>query len=152
MEINKIYKLKKCDLNKVYTIFDFDPTTQKVFAVVKVRYADDLVKWLLKNFYENENWIKEVYNLNKKFFINELGLNYDKEGKIKARKRFKDIVTTWIVEGEVQEGGDRGISLRPLDVLTNFAFYNTKILDKYCGEIIQKLKEENLIIEEEIKE
>lgn len=152
MEINKIYKLKECDLNELDTIFELDPITHNMYAVLKVSYDHELVKFLLINFYGNEQWIKEIYRLNKKFFINELGLKYDKEGKIKLTKEFKEIVTTWIVECEVQEDGDRSISLRPVDIRTNFAFYNTRILDKYCYEIIQKLKEKDLIIEEEINE
>ena len=152
METNKIYKLKECDLNELNTIFDFDPITQNMYAVLKVSYDNDLVEFLLKSYYENERWIKEIYTSNKKFFANELGLKYDKNGKIKLTKLFKEIVTTWIVECEVQEDGDRSISLRPVDIQTNFAFYNTRVLDKYCYEIIQKLKERDLIIEEEVNE
>lgn len=156
MEKNKIYKLKECDLNELNTIFDLNPVNSNPFVLVVFREKMDIVKWLLKTYYENKDWIENVYKKNEDFFKKEFGIQYRENGELKFNKKVFELIKTWILESDFgnKDKNDkfyRSLYLRPMDPYTNVEFYNTEILDKYCGEIIKKLKEKDLIIEETVE-
>ena len=110
----------------------------------------DLPKELLKAYYKNPDWINKFYKKNKKRFKEKLDLRYDKKGNIMPSKHFEKALTHWIME--IEEYDDGWVCISPYDDYCNTSLYGKSVLDKYCLEEINKLKEAELIEEYEIKE
>ena len=149
---NKIYRLKEdIDLNKLAEL-DWEVTQCNgglVFLKFAVQPLDGhLTKELLNAYYNNPNWIKNFYQKNKKYYTEKLDLRYDKKGNIKKSKHFEKTLTHWIIEIEHYDLG--WLCISPYDECNKNAFYGKDILDKYCAEEIEKLKEFDLIEEIEV--
>lgn len=151
--MEKVYKLKD-----EITIEDLEskgymgvPGDYGVFAkIIKQPLNGELAKTMVEGIYSNPSWIKEFYDKNKKQFKEILGLKYNKQGNIVMTKKFKSLVTDWLIETDIC--GDKWIGFRSSDPFDSRVFYNVLVLDKYCKEEINKLKELNYIEEIEVEE
>ena len=120
-----------------------------VFLRFAVQEMDsELPQALLKAYYTNPEWIDKVYNKNRKGFIDKIGLKYRK-GKIVKSEKFDNALTHWIMEIHDEDNWVGFTSFDPFDVKI---YYGKPILDKYCTEQIQILKDNDLIEEFEVIE
>lgn len=125
--------------------YDLFPQTLDIFKIIPQDWDSEPCQLLLSKYYLNSNWKELVYEPNKKILKKKLSLTYDKNGNIKQSKTFKKMVQSWRIEICNQDGDWLGFT--SLDPYDKNVFYGKSILDKYCYDEIQKLKERDLIEE-----
>lgn len=147
-----VYKIKDdIDFNELGKLgWDIVPNFNNLifFKIVEQPLDSELPQLLLKNFYKNPRWIKEIYNKNKKEIVKQIGLEYDKNGEIIMSEKFVDTLKTWMLELDLSDSN--WIGFKNLDIFNKNVMYNCKILDKFCENEIKLLKENNLIEEYEV--
>lgn len=150
--MEKIYKLKETvtmeDLKKRRYV-EVPGDTGVIAKIIKQPLNGDLAKTMTEGLYGNPKWVKQFYDQNKKQFKEILGLKYDKSGNIVMTKKFKSIITDWLVEADFLE--DRWLGFRSADPFDSRIFYNVSVLNKYCEQEIKELKEAELIEEIEVE-
>ena len=151
----KIYRFKEdTDFNEIAKIgWDVMPKSDAnltFFKFLEQPKDSELYNSLLNNYYKNEEWIKRVYNKNKKEIINAIGLKYNKNGIMKMNEKIEMVLTMWRLETEAAD--DFWICLKSADPFDRHHYYNKEVIDKYCAEEIKKLNELGLIEEIEVEE
>lgn len=151
---NLIYKIKDdVNFNKLGELgWDIIPGNDGKLIFLKFSIQPengDLYIQLLQAYYLNSEWIRKVYNANKKGFKEKLGLRYTKKGKIMPNKKFEKALTHWIMEISEEDRWIGFTSYDPFDLKT---YYGKPILDRYCEEELKLLKENDLIEEYEVIE
>lgn len=148
----KVYTLKEdIDFNELGKLgWDVIPNSNNLlfFKIVEQPLDSDLPNLLLRNFYENPEWIKRFYNNHKKEISKQIGLKYDENNNIIMSEKFKDTLTMWNLEVDLSDC--LWLGFKCLDPYNKNTLYNKVILDKYCKEEIEKLKEADLIEEYEV--
>lgn len=142
-----VYKLKdNVDLNEFAKKgYDLIPQTFTLVKIIEQPEDGEAVKYLLYRYYQNKDWIEQIYNKNKKEIQDTIGLRYYQNGDIRYTKKLKTVLTNWRIEIDVNDGGWLGFaSLDPYDRLV---YYGKGILDKYCNDEVQSLLELGLIEE-----
>lgn len=142
---NFVYQIKKgtdlADLGSLnYMLF---PENFSVLKMIKKDIEDELVQEVLNKQYLNEEWKEKIYKPNKKTIKKVLGLSYDPDGNIKMSKKFKELITTWMIQ--IDGNDDAWVGFTSSDPFDKKVYYNTKILDKYCPEEIEELKNGDFI-------
>lgn len=162
---NVIYKLKEdIDLNLLMELdYDLIPGSHRVEEIdgeatlvggvfVKIVPQDiesDPVKGSLNGIYNNPNWKEQIYKKNPAKFFKVLGLRYNKKGEAVLTKKFKTVITSWRLQIDTDDGW---VGFTSADKFDQEIFYHKSILDKYCGEHIEALKEKGIIEEYEVVE
>lgn len=148
----KVYKIKK-DLTKEQLEaagFHSKEVDGETFFICFVPQGldSDLVKSSLDIY--NSDKFKNTYYIGegKKKLKKELGLEYGKDNKVKMTEKMLQVLTMWRVEFMAS---DRLLVLRSLDPFDSTCFCNPKMLQDYCGTLIDELKEKDLIEEVEEK-
>lgn len=145
VNIATVYKIKK-PLEELEVLgFALIPEQCAALKAITQPLDSGTVNYSLNNFYNNPEWKKKIYQPNKKHFQKELGLYYDRKGNIKPNEKFNEILTTWFLQVEKNE--ECWLGLTNADQHDLNVFYGKKVLDTYCGEEIEKLKEHDLIEE-----
>lgn len=151
----KIYRFKEdTDFNEIAPLgWDVMPKSDAnltFFKFIEQPKGSDLYNMLLKKYYKNEEWIKKVYNKNKKEIVDAIGLKYNKNGIMKMSEKMEMVLTMWRLETEAADGFC--ISLKSADPFDRHYYYSKEMIDKYCTEEIEKLNELGLIEEIEVEE
>ena len=146
--MEKVYRLK--DNIEFQSLIDLGFTTDDWKNFYKVVPVDDeLMQFLLDTYYLNPEWIKEVYEPNKKDIIKTINLKYTKTGKIRKTKEMEAILHAWKLE--LCEDEDYWLGFSSLDPHNLYVFYNMALVDKYFPGEIAELKRLRLVEEYEIK-
>ena len=147
-----IYKLKEdIDLNKLAEVqFDVLPGKDNLifFKIVPQDYDSEIVQHTLKRLYGNKDWKQKVYDKNKKYLVEYLGLEFDKDNNIIPNSQFKEMICSWRLQ--IDRADCDWIGFTSMDFNDTTTFYNKKILDKFCGKEIEMLKEKDIIEEYEV--
>ena len=104
----------------------------------------DVVQNTIHNIYENPDWKKAFYDVDDaaKFYKETVGLEYDEKGKVKMTADFIHNVTTWNVQINFTQKILTVTSSDPSDTAVYIA---TVVFDSWFSELINKMKEKNLI-------
>lgn len=148
-----IYKFKEdTDFNKLAELgWDIIPNEHDLifFKTVPQPNDGDLYRFLLIQYYKNEDWKKSIYSKYKKE-LNKIGVKYDKNGIIKKTKELEILLTMWRLETNENDG--YWLGLKSADPYDNNYFYSKNIIDRYCEQEVKKLKELDLIEEIEVEQ
>lgn len=142
---NLIYKVKdNIDINEFGKIgYDIFPQSNDiVFKFVPQPLEGEVVQGSLNGIYNNQKWIKQFYNANKKRVKEAIGLKYNKKGEAVLTKRFVEVLTNWRIQIDFE---DRWVGFKSLDPFDNQVFYAKQVLDLYCEEEIKFLLEKGVI-------
>ena len=120
-----------------------------VIKFVKQPIDGEAVKFLLTNFYENENWKQKFYLPNKKHFKKQYDLKYRKDGTMVMTPTMEELLTTWVLQIEFEDGW---VGFTNVDSGNKMVYYGKGVLDKYCSGEIFTLLSKNLIEVAEIEE
>lgn len=149
--MEKIYKLKEnVDLNELAKL-QYDIIPQTAFILIKFRQLPldcELIQAKIKTLYSNPEWKAKFYDSHKKHFVETLGLRFHKDGTIRYTARFKNTVTAWRVQIDTSDDGWVGVTSADPDDTT--IYYNKGLLEKFFGEEIKELLDNNLIEEIEV--
>ena len=149
MDKKIIYKFKEdADFNKLAELdWDIIPSENDLifFKIVPQPVNGDLYCHLLNNFYRNEEWKKRVYSKFKNQITKDIGVKYDKNGILKMNPKLETTLTMWRLE--TNKNDDFWLGLKSYDPNDRHYFYSQEVLNKYCKEEIEKLKELDLIEE-----
>lgn len=149
MERKIIYKLKEnIDLNELAKIgWDIIPNDNDLifFKIVPQPLESDLCRHLLNQYYQNKEWQEKIYKQHEKIIKKEIGVKYDKNGNLKMTPKLENNLKMWRIETNQNDGF--WVGLKSFDPNDRHYFYSKQLLDKYCKEEIEKLKELNLIEE-----
>lgn len=120
-------------------------TENNKFYVKEVVFdlEEDISKSMLK-FYNDPKWKKEIYNKNKKVIYDTIGLKYDRKGNIIMSEKLKLILTTWLLEIDLEDGFIGFTSGDPFD---RDVFYNCRNLNQYCSKELEEMKDFIQIVE-----
>jgi len=152
--MNKIYKLKDgidikdCLILEEYG-FDIEPISELITIAVPQPFDGSAVDFLLTKIYANPQWKKEFYDKNRKMFKQEYDLKFDKAGHIVITDKFKEILTTWFLIIELDNGW---VGFTHCDKRNQMVYYGKKVLDDYCPREIFHLLDLGLIEEAEVEE
>ena len=147
------YKLKDNITREQLVEAGFMPMTadgKDYFACFVPQPLDgELVQGTLNGVYNDPAWKDRFYTNHKKLFKEKIGLTYSSAGKAILTKKFKKILTQWRVQIEFDFKYLEMMSLDPFD---GAAYNNAVVLDKYCGKLIDELKELDFIERVEYKQ
>lgn len=146
----KVYRIKSdCEVSKLEAIgYIFFPEQLIAAKIVKQPLNGRAAESLLERYYLNPRFKEEMYDYNLDYYKNEIGLTYKKDGTPKMTKKFKDFLSTWVIQIEFTE--DFWIGFTSTDKYDATVFYNRDVLDHFCGVEIELLKEQDLIEEIEV--
>jgi hypothetical protein len=141
----KVYSLKENftfeEFEEIgYSVF---PNEQKIIKVVEQPLDGKAVESILNQYYRNPKWKEEIYDKNPSHFIKELGLKYNKNGDIKMTKKFQEVLKSWLIQIDLSD--DLWIGFTSFDWYDQHVFFACSILDEFCKDEIEILKEHNLI-------
>ena len=147
-----VYKIKEnVDLSKLeelgYVLFE---DTFTAIKVCKQPLDSGPVQYLFNSYYKNKKWQKIIYKKDKKTFKKELNLQYDKENEPIMNEKFVEMLTTWFIQ--IDKSEDKWVGLTSGDKFDSNVFYGKKVLDSYCKNEIELLKQNDLIEELTIEE
>ena len=148
-----VYRLKEdTDYNKLadfgFDVIPYELGAMVFFKIVPQDLAGEAVNQMLNNFYLNPKWKERYYTgKNKKILKNNLGLEYDKDGNIKFNEKFETMLKSWRIEINTE---DNWLGFCNMDSFDQSIYCGKNILDKFCTEEIEKLKEADLIEEFEV--
>jgi hypothetical protein len=149
-----IYKFKiDTDFNELAKLgWDIIPSEIDLifFKTVPQPIDGDLYRYLLINFYKNEEWKDKFYKKNEKEITKNVGVKYDKNGILKMTPKLEMNLRMWRLE--TNRNDDFWLGLKSADPYDNNYFYSKKLIDKYCEEEVKKLKELGLIEEIEVEQ
>ena len=120
-----------------------------ILKFVKQPLDGEATQFLLKNYYENPEWKKKFYQENKKAFKKDYDLKYNKDGTLKITPTMKELLTTWIIQIELEDGW---VGFTHSDQYNKNVYYGKKVLDKYCYQDIFLLLSKGIIEEYEVSE
>lgn len=147
-----IYKLKEnIDLNKLGELhFDVLPGKSDLilFKIVTQDFDSEIVQHTLTRLYKNRDWIEQIYNKNKDYLKDYLSLEYDKDYNIIYNSKFKEMICSWRIQ--IDKADCDWLGFTSMDFNDTTTFYNKNILDKFCKEEIELLKQNDLIEEYEV--
>lgn len=159
----KFYKIKD-DFSAQYLVenegFDYLPleitTNEIVCKVVRLSYESEMVQQLVE-MYNSKKWQEKVLDeLLLEDSFKEMGIIFeeffDENGNEKKvvveNENFMEMVTIWRLEIDFSDSNllyfTTGDSSFP------YAFYDKKILNEYCGDLIKELKEKGIIEETDV--
>ena len=109
----------------------------------------EVVQGSLNGIYNNPKWKEAMYSKNPAKFFKVLGLKYNKKGQAVLTRKFKDVITSWRIQIDTEDGW---VGFTSADKFDQNIFYGKTLLDKYCEKQINELKEKGLIEEYELSE
>lgn len=151
---NTIYKVKdETDINEFgkigYDMMPDNPYT--IFKFIEQPLDGKLAQDALKYIYENPSWKEKIYKKHKDAIRSTLGLRFNRRtGKAIINDKFKNILTMWRIE--IEMNGDRWVGFTSLDQFDSNVFYGKQVLNEYCKEEIESLKEKGFIEEIEVEQ
>jgi hypothetical protein len=148
----KVYSLKESftfeEFEELgYTVF---PKENKIIKICEQPLNGEAVKSIMKQYYTNPEWKEKFYSNNMVYYAEELGLTYTKSGKPRMTKKFKEVLKSWLIQIDLND--DFWVGFTSYDWCDTCVFYGCSVLDKFCAEEIELLKEHNLIEEIEVSE
>lgn len=148
----KVYRIKDNFNIQDLEALDYIFFPEELIAAKIVRQPLDgkAVSSLLERYYANPRFIDEVYNKNTEYFKKELGLTYTKKGQPRMTKKFKEFLSSWVIQ--IEFGDDGWIGFTSTDKHDATVFYNSNVLNCFCGVEIELLKEHDFIEEVEVEE
>lgn len=152
--MSKIYKLKEGkDLSDCVALedygFEINPIAEVVTKVVNQPLDGEAVNFLLKELYNNPGWKEKFYKPNKKMFIKEYNLKYNKKGEIIYNDEIKEFLTTWFCIIDLEDGW---VGFTHCDKRNKMIYYGAKIIEKYCPKELFNLLASGLVEEAEVEE
>lgn len=129
--------------------FDAQPIFGAIIKQIDLPLDGDAAQFLRKQYYENPQWIEQIYKPNKKQFKQEYDLRYHKDGTMVMTPSMKKILTTWYLQIEVEDDGWVGFTSS--DKNNIIVYYGSNVLDEYCSREIFLLMSKNLIEQVEVE-
>lgn len=141
-----IYKIKENvhakDFLELENGFCVSKDGKELIKIVHQPLGGKAANFLLTTLYNNEGWKNAHYCKNKRFFKKYYDLKYDKSGNIIITERMKEILETWYLYINFEDGW---VGFKSSDELISMVYYGKKILDDYCPREIFTLLSHNLI-------
>lgn len=140
-----VYKLKKftkkTDLEKLGFVKGED-NENEYNCKIKQPMNGELYQSTINGIYGNEEWKKRYYKGNEDMFKDMLGLEYDKKGRVIESAQLIEILQTWNVQVDFKE---KILAFTSSDPFDGKVYIQSVVLDTYCKELIDKMKELDLI-------
>lgn len=151
---NTVYKIKNdIDINEFGKIgYDIMPNSSyTVFKFVEQPIDGKLAQDALQYIYENPSWKEKIYKKNKSAIRETLGLRFNRRtGKAIINEKFKNVLIMWRIE--IEMNGDRWVGFTSLDQFDSNVFYGKQVIDEYCKQEIELLKEKGFVEEIEVEQ
>lgn len=152
-----VYKIKKgINLKKFRTKYEWDNLPANiangdliVFKIVQVELESTPAQLVIE-LLENEEFLRATelsgYKLSDKFEFED---EHDENGNVKKVLKLNDFAigfaTTWRIEAKLGKGGDRILCFTAGDMTFPYSYAAKKIIDEYCHDIIETLKNDDII-------
>ena len=125
-----------------------------VFKDIEIPFDDDLVQGLIRQ-YDSQDWQDNALPRFGKYY-DSIGYHFAEIASDETAEKVKRLIldettqkrlSTWRLEMDFVDGYLR---ISPFDVTFPYSFYACSLLDKYASDIIESMKENGLIKEDEL--
>lgn len=120
-----------------------------IIKMIEQPLDGEATEFLLKTYYQNPEWKSTFYEEHKKIFKKNYDLRYNKDGTIKMTPTMEQLLKTWILQIELEDGW---VGFTHSDMFNKTVYYGKKVIDKYCHQDVFLLLSKGIIEEYEVPE